>query len=230
MGDKNQDGETSLCHPSCQTVERKETPVLGFVAGMYFDDGWVGGLPQEVSSTVISDTGLSRTDVHDIQCAWQQTFAKAQRAIIDANGWNHQLFLTTANVITTETKRSACDAFYRASCAPNSTMQTDNLFYGFSGMGGGKWFAPTSPFLDIASFLLVRGKYAWIGYSWSQCWGWNGHKGDYFLRPDEFDYEVGRPLELCHETAPGSGVWKRQWSKATATVDCHTMNATIKLE
>jgi hypothetical protein len=92
MGDKNQDG-------------------------MYFDDGWVGGQPQEVSPTVITgkkralcfiwlfpadklnlsvsfcaDAGMTPGDVHDIQCAWQQTFAKAQQAIIDAGGWNWQLF------------------------------------------------------------------------------------------------------------------------------------------
>eukprot|EP01045_Picozoa_sp_COSAG04_P034016 COSAG04_NODE_7272_length_1156_cov_1.122044_2_plen_263_part_01 len=77
--------------------------------------------------------------------------------------------------------------------------------------------------------LLVRGPWAWIGYTWSQCWGWMGHEGNYFLRPDEFDLDVGHPLELCHETAPGSGVWTRQWSRATATVDCRTMNATIDL-
>ena len=135
----------------------------------------------------------------------------------------------TANEITKKTTRSACDAFYRSSCMANSTMQTANLYYLFSGSGGGKWFAPTSPFLDIASFLLIRGPYAWIGYAWSQCWGWNGHKGEYFLRPDEFDYDVGAPLGLCHETEPGSSVWTRQWSKATATVDCKTMNATIDL-
>jgi hypothetical protein len=204
MGDKNQDG-------------------------MYFDDGWVGGLPQEVSPSVIADAGLKRGDIHDIQCAWQQTFAKAQQAIIDAGGWNWQLFKQTANVITIKTTRSACDSFYRTSCAANSTMQTANLYYLFSGSGGGKWFAPTSPFLDIASFLLIRGPYAWIGYAWSQCWGWNGHKGEYFLRPDEFDYDVGAPLGLCHETEPGSSVWTREWSKATAMVDCKTMNATIDL-
>ena len=90
-------------------------------------------------------------------------------------------------------------------------------------------FAPTSPFLDIASFLLVRGAFAWIGYTWSQCWGWSGHKGEYFLRLDEFDYDVGEPLELCRETAQGSGVWERRWSKATVSVDCSSMNATIGL-
>ena len=114
---------------------------------------------QEVSPTLISDVGLSRVDVHDIQCAWQKTFARAQQAIVAAGGWNWQLFKTTANVITTKTTRAKCDAFYQSSCAANSTMQLTNLYYLFSGTGGGAWFAPTSPFLDIASFLLVRGPY-----------------------------------------------------------------------
>ena len=106
MGDKNQDG-------------------------MYFDDGWVGGQPQEVSPTVVTDAGLTRGDIHDIECAWQQTFAKAQQAIIDAGGWNWQLFKQTANAITTKTTRSACDSFYQTSCTANSTMQTANLYYLF---------------------------------------------------------------------------------------------------
>ena len=131
----------------------------------YFDDGWVNGLPQEVSPTLITDVGLSPNDVRDIQCAWQQTFSRAQNAIVAAGGWNWQLFLPTANVITKQTKLAECNAFYRSSCRSNSTMQTANLYYLFSGTGGGKWFEPTSPFLDIASFLLVRGQYVSLLHS-----------------------------------------------------------------
>ena len=93
----------------------------------------------EVSPTLITDVGLSRTDVSEIQCAWQQTFARGQKAIYEAGGWNWQLFMPTANRITRKTTRASCDAFYRASCSPNSTMQTSNLYYLFSGTGGGMW-------------------------------------------------------------------------------------------
>ena len=80
----------------------------------------------EVSPTLITDVGLSRTDV-------------SENTIYEAGGWNWQLFIPTANRITRKTTRASCDAFYRASCSPNSTMQTSNLYYLFSGTGGGMW-------------------------------------------------------------------------------------------
>ena len=32
---------------------------------------------------------------------------------------------------------------------------------------------------------------------------------------------------LCSESAPGSGIFTREWSKSTITLDCNTWNSTI---
>ena len=61
------------------------------------------------------------------------------------------------------------------------------------------------------------------GHGWSGCsrvYEWTG----------ALDGDYGAPLGLCSETAPGSGVFTRQWSKATVTLDCNTWNGTIALK
>ena len=64
---------------------------------------------------------------------------------------------------------------------------------------------------DVARFLLVRGPYAWIGFGWEGCVN-AAPPLAHFARHD-----FGEPLELCRETAPGSGVFTRRWSKANVT-------------
>ena len=38
---------------------------------------------------------------------------------------------------------------------------------------------------------------------------------------------AGEPQGLCAETAPGSGVFRRTWSKATVEMNCNTQQADI---
>ena len=40
----------------------------------------------------------------------------------------------------------------------------------------------------------------------------------------------GEPTELCHETAPGSEVFVREWSKATVEVDCKGWTSRITMK
>ena len=90
---------------------------------------------------------------------------------------------------------------------------------------------------DVAQFLLVRQEYAYIGYSWMGCvkpngfvqgnaTGWEGYP-----RPKEVDADYGVPVDAtCKETAEGTGVFTREWSKATATMNCNTYTGTIKIK
>lgn len=39
--------------------------------------------------------------------------------------------------------------------------------------------------------------------------------------------DVGEPRGLCRETAPHSGVFRREWSHATVQMDCNTWTPTI---
>ena len=40
-------------------------------------------------------------------------------------------------------------------------------------------------------------------------------------------YFLSRPTGFCTETAPNSGVFTREWSKATVSLDCGTFTASI---
>ena len=76
---------------------------------------------------------------------------------------------------------------------------------------------------DLATFLLVRGEFAWLGYGWEGCNSGGAPAtatkyGEW--RPD-LDEDYGQPLDAtCRETASGSAVFTRRWSKATVELDC----------
>ena len=73
----------------------------------------------------------------------------------------------------------------------------------------------------LASFLVGRGPYDYIG------WGWSGG-GTINLPPWDplFDaYDVGEPAGTCTQATPG--VFSRVWTKGVATLDCNTFTATL---
>ena len=82
-------------------------------------------------------------------------------------------------------------------------------------------------------FLLVRGKYAWIGTSWLGCVSGSdppspgpGAKGKYTF-PDILHTDVGTPVDsVCKETAPG--VFERKWSKGSVRMDCNTWEGKLR--
>ena len=75
---------------------------------------------------------------------------------------------------------------------------------------------------DIANFLLVRGPYAYIGTGWSGC-------GRIFEYPASFTTygDIGAPSGLCAETAAGSGIFTRDYERATVQMDCASFTPSI---
>lgn len=69
----------------------------------------------------------------------------------------------------------------------------------------------------LAAFLIVRGPYAYVGY------GWNG--GPLPAWDTLWDTDVGTPVGLCQQPAPG--VFTRLWSNGNATLDCNTWTAQL---
>jgi len=71
--------------------------------------------------------------------------------------------------------------------------------------------------VSIASFLIVRPAYAWIGY------------GAGYLRPkwnDAFLWDVGVPVSECRNGST-PGTFERDWTYGTATMDCNTYSASV---
>ena len=94
--------------------------------------------------------------------------------------------------------------------------------------------AACAPAQDIAFFLLVRGKWAWIGWgTWGMTWPFNPEPAHGQLPPmpgglplpGSLSVDHGEPAALCHESAPG--VFTRTWTKTTVELDCNTFAATF---
>ena len=64
-----------------------------------------------------------------------------------------------------------------------------------------------------------------MGYGWTGCID----ATHTFDRPPEMNRDYGEPLGFCSETAPGSGVWKRPFTKADITMDCASFTATFDM-
>lgn len=45
--------------------------------------------------------------------------------------------------------------------------------------------------------------------------------------PPALKADYGEPQGVCAETAPGSGKFSREWSKATVELDCSSWTSTI---
>ena len=78
-----------------------------------------------------------------------------------------------------------------------------------------------APSLGLA-FILIVGLLTSVFLGWMGCGcGWE-HKGlmpcDIYQRPDALNVNYGIPTQLCQESAQGSGIFKREWTKATVTM------------
>jgi hypothetical protein len=51
-----------------------------------------------------------------------------------------------------------------------------------------------------------------------------------FTRPPALDKDYGTPLNFCSETAPGSNVWTRNYTKLDLAIDCRTYEATYTMK
>ena len=71
-----------------------------------------------------------------------------------------------------------CAPFLRDACKPNASITSDAMMFGFTQVSE----SPHKPFLpsgqlpafmqDLATFMLVRGPFAWLGYLLRQTFLW----------------------------------------------------------
>lgn len=145
------------------------------VDGYFLDDFWAGdgawgcngspadganpaGGPTEMSANCTRDMGLSTSDIVDISTHWHTNYVTAKAVAVAAKGFEWHLL----QKISTPPAGPLCEAFFRRACAENSVEHDSALFVPFGGnSGNGRSPNATN---DLATFLLVRGKYAWIGH------------------------------------------------------------------
>ena len=75
---------------------------------------------------------------------------------------------------------------------------------------------------DVAMFLMSRGPYAWLGHNGAGC------IPEVLDRPAELDVDYGTPIDdYCRETATGSGIFQRRWTKGRVTMDCNSWSGSL---
>ena len=196
------------------------------IDGFYIDDGWqnhssggggqcnsyntFGGVTEEDKYCAI-DMGLTAGDVNNIYQGWQQSMALAHSTIVENNGFDWQLFHRTS-----APSKSSCAGWFRGTGKSFNNNETALMFQ-YINLND----TQTEFEIDLASFLLVRGPYAWLGYGWNGChsiweYGWN----------DMLDKDFGEPKGAMTEVS--TGVFQREWSKVTVSMDCNAYQPSFK--
>eukprot|EP01116_Phalansterium_solitarium_P006392 TRINITY_DN1868_c0_g3_i1.p1 TRINITY_DN1868_c0_g3~~TRINITY_DN1868_c0_g3_i1.p1 ORF type:complete len:413 (+),score=136.21 TRINITY_DN1868_c0_g3_i1:257-1495(+) len=197
----------------------------GFVNGLFLDDDWtVSDGPSEIDPHVLADCNLTKQDVVDITVGYNEALVTLQSALVAAQAFDWQSFVNPSTCAGPIVTNATCAKTLRSWCSASSPAQQGALLYGFTGQAGCSYNNALPDFdQDLANFLLIRGDYAWLGYAWIGC-------SRTYIRPPALDVDYGTPTGLCAETSSGSGVFVRDWTKATVQMDCNTWTATITMK
>jgi hypothetical protein len=149
--------------------------------------------------------------------------AQMDNATSAAGGFNwQQLTQIPEYPNTAATAQPNCAPFMARYCGANASTQRAATLMVLSKPNASAFWPLPFASQDTAQFLLVRGPYAWLGYAWSSC-----REPSAFVRPPAFDVDYGEPLGFCAETAPGSSVWSREYTKYSVSLDCASFTATL---
>jgi hypothetical protein len=202
------------------------------IDGFFLDDIWKESGPSESGEFAVEDMGLSSDDMLAIDKGWRANADAVKAAILNSSGFSWKMFdVGNRTNAGPPFKKEKCTAYMReTACRPDSVLQKQSLFYGFTDQSMNRSELPYFK-QDLASFLLIRGPYAWLGYSWVGCNG-EGAQAQRnpigYQFPAELGEDYGEPVDAtCSETADGSEVFTRKWSKATVTLDCKSWTSTI---
>lgn len=213
------------------------------VDGLYVDDMWSHEGPSEEDSHAVEDCGLSAEDVQDLIDGWQDVQIRFEAALQEAGKYAFQLLNCeddatvcafppqTAPNRSQSDPKSQCTQWLEDACSETSTIRDVALMFGFSRISHHVPFPLPSFEQDLATFLLVRGPYAWLGYGWLGCKGGapGANSSTSWSRPPALDVDYGVPEEdMCRQTSPG--VFEREWSKASIKMDCNAWEATIRMK
>lgn len=209
-------GATALGHPR--------------ISGLYVDDYWSDAGPTEQDPHAVEDMGLSAADVANMTTAYRWVLAQAGEAVASRGKWTWSEFLNNDPFQAINggcpqpwVKQTTCAVDLRQMCNATAPAQTRTLLYGFT--PGCPSLDPAhlaSPEHDIANFQLVRGPYAFLGSGWQQC-----SPTLTYEYPVELNADFGEPAGICEESPVGSGIFVREFSRATVQMDCTTWTPNI---
>ena len=202
------------------------------VSGFFWDDFWPapGGRFPDALKGVASDTGLDKdlAGWGRITDAYHANMDALRKKTLSMGKFAWQLMWTGGRVDSVAStcphppvSRQGCAAQLRSLCNETAPPQTRAMMYAINSHQ-----PDVMPDLkqDLANFLLIRGPFAWLGHGWKGC-------SKNYPFPPEFQVDYGEPVDkVCAETAPGSGIFAREWSKAHVSMDCATWTPSITLK
>lgn len=191
----------------------------------WLDDSMTMNGPTEEDPNYIADTGASTADMQAQVAAYQESMQQLIKTIIPMGGFFWQLMdgggaqLNTGLNKTTDP--ATCTSYLRSVCVVNSTFT--KRFYMYNIPSGGFGASPQC-FTDYtAEFLLTRGPYALLGYSWFGCTD-NDTQNP---RAPEWDVDYGVPVDANCSEVGSTGVFQRAWTNANVVWDCNAGHGQI---
>jgi hypothetical protein len=180
--------------------------------------------------SAVKDMGLSTADVADMADAYRWVQATAIAAVAARGKWTWSEFLNNDPFQSINggcpqpwVRESSCAADLRAFCNGTIPVQTQTLLYGFT--PGCTSLNPanlTAPLHDVVNFQLVRGPWAFLGSGWQGC-----NPALKWEFPPELNADFGVPVGSCAELPRGSGIFVRNFSRASVQMDCSNWAPTI---
>lgn len=187
----------------------------------------------------IIDTGwqvemeLSTSDLTKMQSEYRATIDAVHKKVVAKGGYIWQMVQPSGpfparmvqghNWLSKNNQSKAtCKNWLRAACVKSAPLSKLPLLHAFSIKGKGQFKELPSVMEDLASFLLTRGDYGWMGHAWGGC------TMD-FAYPPVLNEDFGEPQTIdCHEIG-SSAIFVRNWTKATVSVDCNTLSGNIEM-
>jgi hypothetical protein len=191
----------------------------------WLDDAMTIHGPTEEDKFYQVDTGATSDEMAAQVAAYRESMIQLTKKVVGMGGFWWQLMDDGNMKGLAQMTADQCTATLRQLCVPTPKVWNRMQMYVIPGGGLG---ISAQGFTDYTTeFLLTRGPYAIIGYSWANCLGGNHTRP----RAREWDDDFGAPLDdgaACAETGVGTGVFERQWSLATVKWDCAAGHGTIK--
>ena len=173
----------------------------------------------ELDSHQAADLGLSEAETAAIAQAYQSNFAYVYAELTRRGAYTEQQFTAVS--------------------PPGNSKQCESLLGGTLGCSNSGGNPPSllvrmedsNPRLSFATYLLGRGDYGFFGHTWQGCGSPDVNQRTTYppWHSELYDADWGVPLEGCRETATGSGVFERRWSKSYVSLDCSSLSVNLTL-
>lgn len=213
------------------------------ITGLYLDDYWsphqavdpsgnqppwgyctyspIGG-PSEISFNCIEDMALTASDVSSLTAAWTDSFSHIMDVMDDAGALSFFSF-----DFASTPSPSQIGSALTTMCSTGTTGPVYNSLLYLTLSTPNSCCPPTrnttllSFAQDLVYFQLIRGPFAWIGYTWDFCAA--NHE-----MPDGLFLNYGDPMGTCSESAPG--IFTREFEHATAVFNVTDFTAAMVMK